>query len=1066
MQNKFKKLLSMILVLSMLSTLGASFAEGEMDTAPEQIQLTEESFEEAATETEKQVEATDQDKEIESEVVETSEADDLVEEERSEIEGSLEATAEIEPTSQEELEVEASEIVKADAEIALVEETVSSVELEDEFVVAQVEVPTEDEVAAAEEIEVVDDQNLLESMPGDYILSTDTTADILIPAGAGAMAYGSYMMETAGLLTFEFTSPTAGGNVSITIKDIDNNTMWSNNWVSNVGSVTCSEFAEAGEYTITFAKSSPADTNSYQLTARAITSRTGELATRNNTANNAGTMTIGQEMTGIWSYQDIQQVRNDYYKFTLSEPGWVTINFTNKTMGTLNLYLYGDDTSTENEVTAFSTNGPACADRNESDSVTINHSGWLDAGIYYIRIVGSNQNGRYTIRVSNSPITITEVEKNNSFSLAYNSGSELSLTGNWTESLLSESNHEDCYWFNLPIATEVGFSVKIQFRGVSAAIYTREGTMVPGSSFGSNSTSGSDGNPYTLNTSIALPAGTYYLRISWSAGQYCGKYSVTGYQRLKISDVETVLNGATLQLRTIYTIYRNYVNHFSFVLEREDPRFPGSGSYYTIGSIDDIDSPVVEVVIPGNGNYRVHAAISDGEGWTDYWKTFTVNTLIPMQVQSVQATSDDAIVHIKAVVTGTNTEIIASRFVLRNASGVVVDAYEGKNEKEHDLRATATGTYTVEYACTVDGIIWENGTTQVYVSASATLTIAAMSFQVRSDGLVTATVSQSTGAAIYDGWFEFYNGYVQVANVHSGSSLKAVVSLTPGTYVVHYAGYNGVWAEYWDTLVVPAASVLTINSLTATPDSTGKVFIQAKTSGGAGIVYGVFNIYKDNVLYATIETTDSAITWQAPVSGTYAIQYVAFDGFTWVPQWTSTVVTIAPISPFAIYSVNIAVDGTTAYVTVNTNDDRPVDGVFVLYRDGNPVAIEYTESRNYTFEGLPVAGYAIHYAATDGATWQDIWQVFTVSTTLSINSVTATRSGAYVYVNAAVTNATPIREAYMVLYNWAGEEITRYVYTGSGEYLTHTFNVGDNPAAIQYVVFDGLKWVEMWAPVV
>ena len=1016
-------------------------AEETVNTASEEINPEEKQEEQAAEEISAEEETSDE-----------NQAEDSAEKEDD-------MPAVPEETESKSLIPEEMEEVSESAEEA--EATVSDTSLEDADIISD----ATEETAAEDELEAIATEGLLESVQGDYILQTDVETELIVPAGAGGTAYASYVLETASLLTFEFASTTAGGNVSISIKDIDNRTMWTDNWVNNAGSVTCSEFAESGEYTIVINKSSAADTNSYRVRVRPIISRVGELATRNNTANNAGVMTVGQEMTGIWSYQDIGTSRSDYYKFTLDQPGWATINFTNKSIKDMSFKLYGDDTTTENEVTAFAMTGPACGDLNEANSTTINRSGWLDAGVYFITIKGGAISGRYTLKVTNSPITITESEKNNTFAQAYNNGSELSLIGNRTTGLLSESNHEDCYWFSVPTATDVGFSLKIQFTGVNAAVYTREGKLVPGSSFGSNATTGSDGRPYTLEAAVPLAAGTYYLRISWSTGKYCGKYDVAGYRKLKISDVVTVLDGASLELQTIYTIYTAPVTSFTFILEREDPRYPGSGSYYPVGGQENGYDNTARFILPGNGNYRVHAAITDGFDWTDYWKYFSVTNMAPLKVESVEATSMNEQVTISATVSGTNHEVKATRFVLRNSSSVVVASYDGTNELSYVLPAPDTGTYTAEFACTVDGIIWEGGSAGVYVTAPSSLSFAPLSFQVKSDGTVTVTITQTSGNNITDGWIEFYLGSVRVAGIQTGSAKKVSTKLSPGTYTVHYAGYNGKWVDQWDLLTVPSSSVLNVSSLSASSDTTGRVFIQAKCSGGAGIAYGVYDIFKDSILQQQVVSTESAITWQAPANGTYVIHYVAYDGFTWADGWASVSVTIAPVAPLSIKNLKLTASGTTLACVAETNDDRPVDSVFVLYKDGNPIGRIDTKSRSCSFTHLPIGIYAVQYVVTDGKTWVETWKSEAVSTTLTINSVSAVKTGAHVNVNASVTSTTPVREAYMVLYNALGAEITRYVYSGSGEYLTHTFNVGETPAAIHYVVFDGLKWVEKWAPV-
>lgn len=1023
----------------------------------------------------------------------------------------------------------------------------------------------EDELFFEEEIEFSeDDKDLLKALPTDYQLIKDQEVSITVGEKAGAQAYAYYDMETSGLLTINFKSSDgkAFGNISITVKDADDNTLFVQHWSTDMGSVSFSAFVEAGEYTVIVSKSDVTDTNSYTILGKAIESRTGEAGNKNITANNAVTITVGDnEITGIQTAQDVISNSYDFYKFNLSEPGWVTLNYTNMIMSTLDFFLYGDDATTENQIVSMNITVPACSDPNEAGSVTINRSGWLDAGVYFIAVGDASTTGRYRIKVSSNSVSITENEKNNSFALAVNNNSALSLLKTETiKGLLSESNGYDCYYFEIKKEQSINIRLLIEFAGIDAAIYTRDGTKVSGSDFGATSTSGSSGNPYELELrNCKLEAGYYFLGLTWDSSHDCGLYSIQAERILTASDVLTFLTGATLKMTAVYAEADRAVTTRVFDLYRQNPV---TGEYEIIKQLKSNSSDTVSTIIPGNGAYQVHLSISDGANWASYWKSFGVDSMVPLSVETVTAKSDqNGIITINAILRGTNQELVASKFELsRNGSGVFT--YEGRNEKTHKFTAPTSATYDVKYSCTVDNIVWETGTTQVVVTlpdSMLPLSFSKMDFNVSTSGAVKATVTQASGKTVTNGQFEFYQGSTLIKKVNSGASLSASTTLSPGTYSVQYSGYNGVWANIWGNVTVPGSSALTVSSLTAVSNTSGVITITSSTTGGKQITSGTYTIYSGSTVVKTISSTAKTASWQAPVNGTYSIQYSVFDGVTWANRWTSVEVNMdssaMPISitslslttnaggavaadvvinaprglksiDYTLYMGSTAVkqyssatetshvfyastsgtykveviakdksgavatksdtitvtvtDSATAFSVTNltatpsltslvckaeTNDARAITGYFILYQGSTIVEQHQTNERTYTFTGLSKQSYSVQFTATDGKTWSNKWASAVVGSSLSVDSVTATRYGDYIDVTATVTNTDPIKEAIITIYD-GSTIIASYKYSGTGEYLTHTFNVGDqNATSVQYTVFDGMEWKNKWASI-
>ena len=100
----------------------------------------------------------------------------------------------------------------------------------------------------------------------DAILVSNQATTVKINSPVGAQSYASYTMTEAGLMTITFKSVgTAHGNVAISIFNEDNVQLWYRVWATTEGTINYSMFVEAGEYSITLAKSDPGDMSEYYV---------------------------------------------------------------------------------------------------------------------------------------------------------------------------------------------------------------------------------------------------------------------------------------------------------------------------------------------------------------------------------------------------------------------------------------------------------------------------------------------------------------------------------------------------------------------------------------------------------------------------------------------------------------------------------------------------------------------------------------------------------------------------------------------------------------------------------
>lgn len=191
----------------------------------------------------------------------------------------------------------------------------------------------------------------------------------------------------------------------------------------------------------------------------------------------------------------------DYYKFSLSSNSKVNITFKHDSIDSSSTYyeLYIYDSSFE-QIMHRSIQG-------KETSVTTPNIG-LPSGNYYIRINDYYYDGMdYSIKVNSSSVSNWETERNND----YNSGDAISFNTTYYGSLC-DSSDVDYYKFSLSSTSNISFYLEHNYIDSSGTywqinLYDTNGNNKISASAKGNQT-------LTSSSSVSLPAGNYYIKIT------------------------------------------------------------------------------------------------------------------------------------------------------------------------------------------------------------------------------------------------------------------------------------------------------------------------------------------------------------------------------------------------------------------------------------------------------------------------------------------------------------------------------------------------------------------------
>lgn len=213
----------------------------------------------------------------------------------------------------------------------------------------------------------------------------------------------------------------------------------------------------------------------------------------NNSINSASLINVNATYSGVLTgYSDV-----DYYKFTLSSPGNITLEISNAN-GSKRINLLD---ATGKEFTSF-------YNRSNLEGNTSNEVG-LPAGTYYVLLDDNyDSNAKYEFTVKYSASNNYEKEWNDSFRAA-----NLINLNQVYKGTLQNGSDEDYFKFTL---TSPG---NVKLNGSNADRYKRMGIYdANGNNFAEFTTKeGYEGNS---SVQVGLPIGTYYIKISDYPGSY------------------------------------------------------------------------------------------------------------------------------------------------------------------------------------------------------------------------------------------------------------------------------------------------------------------------------------------------------------------------------------------------------------------------------------------------------------------------------------------------------------------------------------------------------------------
>ena len=1016
---------------------------------------------------------------------------------------------------------------------------------------------------------MMSDAAMVYALPGAVTLTTGQTTNMNIGTGimTDSNAYGSFTMSTAGKLSLSFRSAgKLAGNLRIVIRSVNDSDkeLWSWSGAMAVGQVvTFSDYVEAGSYDIIISRTDASDANGYILAATPSVSNSGEAGSRNNGASSAAGLTLGGTSKGIVSLQDQKFGRKDYYSFTLSSPSKVVLSMTNIINAQTSFRVYSSDLSTE--LTNLSVDAAACP--NENSNVTYHKTGWFSAGTYYV-VVSGNATGRYSVGASATTVSLGEKEGNSTPSAAYASNNTLSLTAtSYVTGMMSETDNVDYYYFNVAKSAQtVSARVQLQFPSAGLALCRVDGTVISGTDFSVSNTGASENSSYVATLKdTRLDAGNYYLRVT-RKGNSVGLYGVRVTSKLTASHVTGSVNGNAITMQGVYAGGTTTPKLYRYNLYLHD----------SLANIDTLlltkdltTNDKYTAYVTCSGTYLIQYVIWDGKTWTDCWATVQA-TVQEMKITQVAA-KVDAQNNIKCDVTYTGPgSIIGCVFTLYRG-GVKIDSFTGTNQTSHTFKAPAGGTYSVQYAATMDNIRWTDGwVNNIEVKGaqpSLPLVVNPVSVNSDSNGNIncSVTTSNGTGKLVYGNWVLYLNN--QVVQQYGTTTLNHTFKVNKdGHYLVEFVASDGrTWADGWGSadVVVSGYQPLTVTSVTATASNAGIVTLKATTQGGYALQQGNFYIMtRSGSVIAKLEGKNRTATWEATQAGDFLVEYVAFDGVTWKDGWGSVNVKKAfgpeplnvslKLTPAnsgkltsqatitggnklkqanyylyqnnkiidAFYSVNatshdfyvnqagdylvqvvlydgktwkdawqsahvnytpsgnvelklsdvkVSLRGTTLTCSVTTNDSRALtSATFYLYRGNTVIAKMDGKNRTATFTNVSAAGnYLVEFVASDGRTWKDSWGSFKIGgETLKINALKAVRdSNNILTCTASITNQSAIQAAYFHVYNGT-KLLGSWKWEYGTSYLTHAFNLGSKAAThVQYVVYDGNEWKDMWTEI-
>ena len=263
----------------------------------------------------------------------------------------------------------------------------------------------------------------------------------------------------------------------------------------------------AGTYYVQIAPCESSWNTPYSLTASFTASSTWERES-NNTLPTANAIALNRSYSGAIATQGDE----DWYKFTLTTAGKVTLTFKHSTLGestqywAVTCYTFNANTGETSELTSFLVRGAQL----RIDSSALG----LPAGTYYVKIApcDSSWSTPYSLTASFTTSSTWERESNNTLPTA----NAISLNRSYSGALAAQGD-KDWYKFTLNTAGKVTLAFQHSTAGEDAQ-YWRVECYAYNANTGAQSTLASflaRGSELGVSSNaLGLPAGTYYVQIA------------------------------------------------------------------------------------------------------------------------------------------------------------------------------------------------------------------------------------------------------------------------------------------------------------------------------------------------------------------------------------------------------------------------------------------------------------------------------------------------------------------------------------------------------------------------
>ncbi len=501
---------------------------------------------------------------------------------------------------------------------------------------------------------------------------------------------------------------------------------------------------------------------------------------------------------------------------------------------------------------------------------------------------------------------------------------------------------------------------------------------------------------------------------------------------------------------------------------------------------------------PATGSYHIKFS-GYMPGHTPAWEagecdiTVDVNETTPLKVTTLALKAGVTSIDAVATVSG-GTGVTSTQFILKDtATGATLATFPTTGVSKA-LSHTFTGltpgkAYAVVFiakdahttATYVDELTNAAPTVTTLISTSLANTLAVSNVKLKGDNLGNVTMSADIQNAMPLTWGQFYLYFskdgtnwdvLTIINSTTGSASTKVYQ--SGQYEVQYVcgnAYNpgaGAWSS-----VVPITLKAKVDGITL--DISGSfsnpklalIDVICKMTSAHELQSVNYYLYDD-----TEDPTHSYVAdyfesknvaehvFYVTTGHTYTVEVIAKDTVSTAKD--SKQFTTNPGSDsstaFSVTKVEASkIEGQKVTLTATTNDARKlIDAYFIIYNDASKVVATLDGKARNTTIALKNGTYSVQFTATDGATWANAWNSFTVgsSTPSTPSGGTNTISGPDANGIYTVTITSSMTDTDMIWVRYTVFDKNKQIaYTwqwpGSGQYTSHTFDVTSNYADIK-----------------